>query len=169
MPGTHLPLHLAQVTRALTLQHIGERLTLISSQHGVSCQSRQVASLLHLGLESKIKSLITHAVTLTSSSRTITSIQPSQGSSSARLLTVDAFRTVFALAPHTLPGGSAAAAKLGILNEDLVESAPSSSGVMMLMGKAGQPTSIARHHDDPRWQLLSILNERSGIREALSS
>ena len=50
-PGTRLPLHLASVTRAPTLQHVWDRMNLISAQHNLSAPSKQAASLLMLAFE----------------------------------------------------------------------------------------------------------------------
>ncbi len=50
-PGSRLPLNLASITRAPTLQHISERINLISAQHNLSAPSREVASLLMLAFE----------------------------------------------------------------------------------------------------------------------
>lgn len=155
--GTHQALHLATVTRAPTLQHISERLALTASQHSLTPPSRQVASLMLLAFESKIKTLVTHALTLTSSSRTISSITPSTESENrTRTLNADAFKAAFSLAPHVLPYRSASAARL-------------------LSGSGGEETKVEevadeeRHSDDPRWQLLAILKERSGVREVMNS
>jgi hypothetical protein len=35
--------------------------------------------------------------------------------------------------------------------------------------KNDKPSGEERHSDDPRWQLLAILKERSGIREVMNS
>jgi len=155
--GTHQALHLATATRAPTLQHISERLALIASQHTLSAPSRQVASLMLLAFESKIKSLVTHALTLTSSSRTISSITPSNDSEGrARTLTTDSFRAVFTFAPHVLPYNSASAMRL-------------TSGKSPEESKLGRSGEEERHSDDPRWQLLAILKERSGVQEVMNS
>jgi hypothetical protein len=139
------------------MQHISERLALIASQHSLSAPSRQVASLMLLAFESKIKSLVTHALTLTSSSRTISSITPSNDfEGRARTLTAESFRSVFTLAPHVLPYNSASAMRL-------------LSGKQQDEPKPGRGGEEERHSDDPRWQLLAILKERSGVREAMSS
>ena len=50
-PGTRSPLHLASVTRAPTLQHVWDRMNLISAQNNLSAPSKQAASLLMLAFE----------------------------------------------------------------------------------------------------------------------
>lgn len=50
-PGSRLPLNLASMTRAPTLQHISERINLISAQHNLGAPSKDVASLLLLAFE----------------------------------------------------------------------------------------------------------------------
>ena len=50
-PGSRLPLNLASMTRGPTLQHIAERINLISAQHNLSAPSKDVASLLMLAFE----------------------------------------------------------------------------------------------------------------------
>ena len=53
-PGSRLPLNLASMTRAPTLQHISERINLISAQHNLGTPSKEVASLLMLAFEVSI-------------------------------------------------------------------------------------------------------------------
>ena len=50
-PGGRLPLNLASMTRGPTLQHITERINLISAQHNLTSPSKEVASLLMLAFE----------------------------------------------------------------------------------------------------------------------
>lgn len=50
-PGSRLPLHLASISRAPTLQHISDRVNLISAQHNLGAPSRSVASLMMLAFE----------------------------------------------------------------------------------------------------------------------
>lgn len=50
-PGSRLPLHLASVTHAPTLQHISDRINLISAQHNLAAPNRNVAHLLMLAFE----------------------------------------------------------------------------------------------------------------------
>jgi hypothetical protein len=50
-PGTRLPLHLASVTRAPTLQHVWDRMNLISAQNNLSAPPKEAASLLMLAFE----------------------------------------------------------------------------------------------------------------------
>lgn len=50
-PGSRLPLHLASMTRAPTLQHISDRINLISAQHNLGAPHRLVSSLMMLAFE----------------------------------------------------------------------------------------------------------------------
>lgn len=50
-PGSRLPLHLASISRAPTLQHISDRINLISAQHHLGAPSRTVASLMMVAFE----------------------------------------------------------------------------------------------------------------------
>ena len=56
-PGSRLPLHLASTTRAPTLQHISDRINLISAQHNLGAPSRMVSSLMMLAFEVPLFSL----------------------------------------------------------------------------------------------------------------
>jgi hypothetical protein len=62
-PGSRLPLHLASVTRAPTLQHISDRINLISAQHNLGAPPRTVSQLMMLAFEvrqaSSLHSLLT--------------------------------------------------------------------------------------------------------------
>lgn len=49
-----MPLHLASVTRAPTLQHISDRMNLISAQHNLGTPQRTVASLMMYAFEVSI-------------------------------------------------------------------------------------------------------------------
>ena len=49
--GSRMPLHLASVTRAPTLQHIMDRMNLISAQHNLGQPHRTVASLMMYAME----------------------------------------------------------------------------------------------------------------------
>ncbi|KZT43096.1 hypothetical protein SISSUDRAFT_978692 [Sistotremastrum suecicum HHB10207 ss-3] len=153
-PGTHLPLHLAQNTRAPTLQHISERLALISAQNNLSAPPKQVSALMLLAYEAQIKRLVTYALTVTSSSHAISSINSSSLHSNPQTLSISSFEALLSLAPHVLPNGSAAAMKLASGENESELSASSAK---------------ERHHDDPRWQLLALAKERSGIREVLGA
>lgn len=50
-PGTYIPVHLASVTRAPTLQHMSERVALISAQHNLAPPTKTVASLMMVACE----------------------------------------------------------------------------------------------------------------------
>jgi hypothetical protein len=93
---------------------------------------------------------------LTSSSHAITSIKPSAPHTSRNTLTTSAFDTLFTVAPAALPSKSAAAVRLtssgdgdGRDAEDLIIS------------------DDRREPDDPHWQLLALLKERSGVAQEL--
>src|ERR1700732_1932279 len=95
-PGSRLPLHLASVTHALTLQHVVDRVNLICAQQNLSMPTRTASSLVLLAtqvsllnnlssfscstdlrLQAYLKQLVTQAIALSSSSHAITSITPS--------------------------------------------------------------------------------------------
>ncbi|TDL23800.1 hypothetical protein BD410DRAFT_787080 [Rickenella mellea] len=155
-PGTYLPLNLASLTRAPTLQHITERVALISSQHNLGPPSKSVSQLMMLAYEAKLKQLITQAMSLTSTSHAITSIQLSDNSAtrraSAQPLSASSFDTLFTLRPAVLPTQSAAALRLSLGEPDIFDH---------------DVQFKERHTDDERWQLLAMLAERSTVREAL--
>ncbi|KAJ8586000.1 hypothetical protein M405DRAFT_382907 [Rhizopogon salebrosus TDB-379] len=153
-PGSRLPLHLASISRAPTLQHISDRVNLISAQHNLGAPSRAVASLLVLAFEAKLKQLITHALSLTSTSHAIASITPSAPHSHNRVLTASSFDTLFTLSPAVLPNKSAAAMHLAIGDNDIVDD----EDVVLLKD---------REVRDQRWQILALLAERSTVNEAL--
>lgn len=50
-PGSRLPLHLAAITHGPTIQHIQDRVNLISAQHNLGTPSKTVSSLLMLAFE----------------------------------------------------------------------------------------------------------------------
>lgn len=62
--GSRMPLHLASVTRAPTLQHIAERINLISAQHNLGPPPRTVASLMVYAFEVRTRSFDSHDSTL---------------------------------------------------------------------------------------------------------
>ncbi|TFK94187.1 hypothetical protein K466DRAFT_536690 [Polyporus arcularius HHB13444] len=151
-PGSRLPLNLASITRAPTLQHISERINLISAQHNLSAPSREVASLLMLAFEAKLKQLITQALSLTSASHAITSIQPTETHSHSYVLPASAFDSLFTVSPAVLPNKSAAAMRLAV-----GENEPSEDDYVMK----------DREVKDERWQMFALLGERSTVKEAL--
>ncbi|KAF5316043.1 hypothetical protein D9619_006200 [Psilocybe cf. subviscida] len=128
-PGSRLPIHLHASTRAPTLQHVTDRVNLICAQNGLQNPARNVPALMTLACEAKLKQLITHALTLTSTSHAISSIAPALPSSSSGLhahfpahshgsrppvLTPDSFHTLFTVSPADLPNGSAAAMRFAM-------------------------------------------------------
>ncbi|RPD64413.1 hypothetical protein L226DRAFT_533693 [Lentinus tigrinus ALCF2SS1-7] len=151
-PGSRLPLNLASMTRAPTLQHISERINLISAQHNLSAPSKDVASLLMLAFEAKLKQLITQALSLTSTSHAITSIRPEEPHSHSYVLPASSFDSLFTVSPAVLPNKSAAAMRLAV-----GENEPSEDDYAMKDRKV----------KDERWQLFAMLGERSTVKEAL--
>ena len=112
--------------------------------------------------KAKLKQLISQALSITSSSNAITSIQPSTASQSssrprsAHILTASAFDTLLTVRPAALPNQSAAATRL------------LSEGDSDARAFFDQETYFKeRHTDDPRWQILALLAERSTVRDAL--
>ncbi|KAI0060968.1 hypothetical protein BV25DRAFT_816944 [Artomyces pyxidatus] len=153
-PGFRPAVHLASSARGFTLQHITDRINLICAQHNIGA-SRNVSSLLSLAFEAKLKQLITQALALTTASHAITSIHPSAPHSSGHLLTASAFDTLFTMSPAVLPNQSATAMRLA-----LGENEPRDDPVL---------TDDRREPDDPAWQLLALLRERSAVNQAMHS
>ncbi|KAF8573598.1 hypothetical protein K439DRAFT_1374917 [Ramaria rubella] len=153
-PGTHLPQHLCSITRTITQQNVAERIALISAQNSLGPPHKAVSQLVILALEAKLKHLVTHAISLTSTSRTISSIHPSSAISS-RPLSASSFDTLFTLAPAVLPYQSAAAMRLA-LGENEYDWAEENTD---------KTKQDERHSDDPRYQLLTLLQNRSTVRE----
>ncbi|KAH9935941.1 transcriptional regulator of RNA polII, SAGA, subunit-domain-containing protein [Epithele typhae] len=151
-PGSRLPLNLASMTRGPTLQHISERLNLISAQHNLGTPSKEVASLLMLAFEAKLKQLITQALSLTSTSHAITSIRAAEPHSHSYVLPTSSFDSLFTVSPAVLPNKSAAAMRLALGDNE-----PSEDDFILK----------DRETKDPRWQLFALLGERSTVKEAL--
>ncbi|EJF64257.1 transcriptional regulator of RNA polII, SAGA, subunit-domain-containing protein [Dichomitus squalens] len=151
-PGSRLPLNLASMTRGPTLQHIAERINLISAQHNLSAPSKEVASLLMLAFEAKLKQLITQALSLTSTSHAITSIRAAEPHSHSYVLPAASFDSLFTVSPAVLPNKSAAAMRLAIGENEPAED---------------DFTMKDREVKDQRWQLIALLSERSTVKEAL--
>ncbi|KAL7280759.1 hypothetical protein ACG7TL_005703 [Trametes sanguinea] len=169
-PGSRPPLHLASMTRAPTLQHISERINLISAQHNLGAAPKEVASLMMLAFEvsskscvyisgktnilvqAKLKQLITQALSLTSTSHAITSIRATEPHSHSYVLPASSFDSLFTVSPAVLPNKSAAAMRLAIGDNEPAEED------VVLKNKDLQ---------DKRWQLFALLGERSTVKEAL--
>ncbi|GJE90977.1 transcriptional regulator of RNA polII, SAGA, subunit-domain-containing protein [Phanerochaete sordida] len=150
--GARPPLHLASVTRAPTLQHIVERINLISAQHNLGQPPRAVASLMMYAFEAKLKQLITQALSLTSTSHAITSIKAS-GRSTTSHLSATSFDTLFTVSPAILPNRSAAAMRLALGDSDSYDD--------------DLPLKN-RETRDYKWQMLGLLGDsRSTVKEAL--
>ncbi|KAF9221355.1 hypothetical protein BS17DRAFT_711643 [Gyrodon lividus] len=153
-PGSRLPLHLASISRAPTLQHMSDRINLISAQHNLGAPSRAVGSLMMVAFEAKLKQLITHALSLTSTSHAIASINPSVPRSNNRVLTASSFDSLFTLSPAVLPNQSAAAMRLAVGENEVMDD----EDVVLLKD---------REVRDQRWQILALLGERSTVKDAL--
>ncbi|KAL6304584.1 transcriptional regulator of RNA polII, SAGA, subunit-domain-containing protein [Sparassis latifolia] len=149
--GSRLALHLGSSTRSFSLQHMAERINLISAQHNLSPPLRAVSSLMMLAFEAKLKQLITQALALTSTSLAITSIRTSSKHSHNHLLSATSFDTLFTISPAVLPNKSAAAMRLALGDNDEEEDFPLKDGEVK----------------DQRWQMLALLGERSTVKEAL--
>ncbi|OJT06384.1 hypothetical protein TRAPUB_2758 [Trametes pubescens] len=151
-PGSRLPLHLASMTRAPTMQHISDRINLICAQHNLGAPSRDVASLMMLAFEAKLKQLITQALQLTSSSHAISSIRAAEPHSHSYVLSASSFDSLFSVSPAALPNKSATAMRLAVGDNDTTED-----------------DVILKNKDmrDRRWQLFALLGERSTVKEAL--
>lgn len=104
--------------------------------------------------QAKLKQLITHALSLTSTSHAIASITPSTRHSHSRVLTASSFDTLFTISPAVLPNKSAAAMRLAIGDNDIMDD----EDVILLKD---------REVRDQRWQILALLGERSTVNEAL--
>jgi hypothetical protein len=171
-PGSRLPIQLASSTRALAIQYISERINLVLAQHNLGAPSKLVAPLIMLAVEvglmshavdfdlistqAKLKQLITHALTLTSSSPAISSINTSQPHT-ASTLSATSFDTLFTLSPAALPNKSAAA--MHLMSERPHGKEVDEEEVKLLRDKETR---------DYRWQLLALLGERSTMKYALS-
>ncbi|KAF8636401.1 hypothetical protein AX17_003583 [Amanita inopinata Kibby_2008] len=170
LPGTRVGIQLHSMTHAPTIQHVADRINLICAQNNLSAPSRTVSSLMNLACEAKLKQLITHAITLTSTSHAITSITPSSSSlqprrhlhhhphNKAPVLTTTSFQTLFTLSPTDLPYKSATAMRLA-----LRPSIPSYED------DDREDMTVLKNHEirDHRWQIMALLAERSTVRESL--
>ncbi|KAI0320878.1 transcriptional regulator of RNA polII, SAGA, subunit-domain-containing protein [Amylostereum chailletii] len=154
-PGSRPAVHLASSVRHFTLQHISDRINLISTQHGLNSPSKTVASLMALAFESKLKQIIMQALSLTTSSHAITSIHPSAPHTSGSILAASAFDTLFTVAPAILPNRSAAATRLINGEHETID-----DPIL---------TDERREPDDPHWQLLALLRERSTVNQILQA
>ncbi|KAJ7221706.1 transcriptional regulator of RNA polII, SAGA, subunit-domain-containing protein [Mycena pura] len=162
-PGSRLQVHLAATAGMPTVAHIAERMNLICAQNNLGAPSRAVPSLMNLACEAMLKQLLTHALTLTSTSQTISSITPSTNRASHAtrtqpVLTTASFNTLFTVSPADLPNKSAAALRLGFMGEEDGQ-ADSDRDIVLLKD---------REVRDQRWQILALLSERSTVREVLS-
>ncbi|KAH9479580.1 hypothetical protein JR316_0008175 [Psilocybe cubensis] len=170
--GTRVAIHLHASTRAPTLQHVVDRMKLICAQNNLNDPSRTVSSLMTLACEAKLKQLITHALTLTSTSHAINSIAPSTSTSSQTIsglvhhhfpqkppvLTADSFHTLFTISPADLPNKSAAAMRFAVSPSSIDDDEDQRAALL----KESQVR-------DPKWQLMALLAERSAVRDVLKS
>ncbi|KAI0725417.1 transcriptional regulator of RNA polII, SAGA, subunit-domain-containing protein [Fomitopsis betulina] len=151
-PGSRLPLQLASIGRGFTLQHISDRMNLVCAQNNLGAPSKVVSQLMMLGFEAKLKQIISQALSLTSSSLAITSIQTSRKKTNNFILPVSAFEALFTISPAVLPNRSAAAMRMTLGDNE---------------GSAEDLPLRENENHDERWQILSLLSERSTVREAL--
>ncbi|KAK2463700.1 hypothetical protein APHAL10511_004451 [Amanita phalloides] len=166
LPGTRVGIQLHSMTHAPTIQHIADRINLICAQHNLGAPVKAVSSLLNLACEAKLKQLITHAITLTSTSHAITSITPSSSSpqrhalhpQKAPVLTTSSFRTLFTLSPADLPYRSATAMRLALMPSLLSEEEEDREDMARLKKYETR---------DHRWQIMALLAERSTVRDGL--
>ncbi|KAJ8515729.1 hypothetical protein ONZ45_g6899 [Pleurotus djamor] len=157
-PGSRPPLHLLSITRAPSLQHVVDKVNLVCAQHNLAQPSRLVATLVNIAFETHIKKLITHALTLSSTSNSISSINPSEPRNRSHTLTLAAFETLFTVAPASLPNNSAAVSRLSV-----------DDGSRYLDGDDEPAILKDREVRDQRWQMFALLSERSTLKEALRS
>jgi len=159
--GSHMPVHLAATAGAPTVQHIADRMNLICAQNNLAAPNRSVPSLMNLACEAMLKQLLTHALTLTSTSQTISSITPSTSRSphsrTQPVLTTSSFNTLFTVSPADLPNNSAAALRLGFMGEEDGQ------------GDIDRDVVLLKDREvrDQRWQIVALLGERSTVREVL--
>jgi len=158
-PGSRLPLHLASVTHALTLQHVVDRVNLICAQQNLSMPTRTASSLVLLATQAYLKQLVTQAIALSSSSHAITSITPSSHTHSTTHLRLSTFSALLTLSPALLPNDSAAARKLA-LGEESEFYQNEDEDVVLLKD---------REVRDQRWQMIALLGERSTVKETLKT
>ncbi|KAJ6598021.1 transcriptional regulator of RNA polII, SAGA, subunit-domain-containing protein [Mycena sp. CBHHK59/15] len=160
-PGSRLPVHLAATAGAPTVQHIADRMNLICAQNNLGAPSRSVPSLMNLACEAMLKQLLTHALTLTSTSQTISSITPSTSRAphprTQPVLTTASFNTLFTVSPADLPNKSAAALRLGFMGDE--DGHGDNDGDVVVLKD--------REVRDQRWQIVALLGERSTVREVL--
>ena len=92
------------------------------------------------------------AISLTSTSQAITSINPSSSSNRGHILTASSFDSLFTVCPAVLPNKSAAAMRFALGENDTVDDEYFPQG---------------REVGDQRWQIFGLLTERSTIKQAL--
>ncbi|KAH7879138.1 transcriptional regulator of RNA polII, SAGA, subunit-domain-containing protein [Lentinula edodes] len=154
-PGSRPSISLSTMSRAPTVQHITERINLVCAQHNLHAPQRNVATLMHLACEVKLKQLITHALTLTTQSLAISSVSMAKSSQSSKILSTAALEALFTISPADLPNKSAAVMRsaLGDRDEDDEDD--------------GIPILKNREVKNPRWQIAALLAQRSAVRETL--
>lgn len=106
-----------------------------------------------LPLQAKLKQLITHALSLTSSSHAISSIQGVSKPSTTYPLSASSFDTLFTISPASLPNKSAAAMRLAFGENEVDD----------------EYLAKEREVNDHRWQMFALLGERSTVKEALKT
>jgi hypothetical protein len=106
-------------------------------------------------MQAKLKSLIMQALAMTTTSHSVSSIHPSAPHSSGHRLSASTFDTLFTISPSVLPNRSAAATRLTLGENDTRED-------QILANDDREP-------NDPRWQILALLRERSSVNEMASA
>ncbi|KAF7305185.1 hypothetical protein MKEN_01233700 [Mycena kentingensis (nom. inval.)] len=162
-PGSRLPVHLASTSGLPNVNYMAERMNLICAQNNIGQPTRAASSLMNLACEAMLKQLLTHALTLTSTSQTISSIAPSSSRHPnlrpQPVLTTSSFHTLFTVAPAEIPNKSAAALRLNFIGDDDGSADSERDNIALLKD---------REVRDQRWQILALLSERSTVREVLS-
>ncbi|KAH8826597.1 transcriptional regulator of RNA polII, SAGA, subunit-domain-containing protein [Flagelloscypha sp. PMI_526] len=164
-PGSRLPVNLLATSNATSLQHISDKINLVAAQNNLANPNRNVATLMQLALEMKLKQILGQAISLTASSDVIESIHPSEQSSLRRRrdsvhLDSSAFESLTMMNPSILPNGSSAMRELRVLGPN----DPSD-------GDPDKEIAFLRDQElnDPRWQIVALLGQRSTVKDALRS
>ncbi|KAJ3859762.1 transcriptional regulator of RNA polII, SAGA, subunit-domain-containing protein [Lentinula novae-zelandiae] len=156
-PGSRPSISLSTMSRAPTVQHITERINLVCAQHNLHAPQRNVATLMHLACEVKLKQLITHALTLTTQSLAISSVSMAKSSQSSKILSTAALEALFTISPADLPNKSAAVMRSALGDRD-EDDEDEDDGIPILKN---------REVKNSRWQIIALLAQRSAVRETL--
>ncbi|EIM86736.1 uncharacterized protein STEHIDRAFT_139515 [Stereum hirsutum FP-91666 SS1] len=158
--GSRPSVHLASAARGFISQHIIDRINLICAQHNLNTPTKNVSSLLIVAFEAKLKQLITQAITLTTTSHSVTSIHPSGPHSTGPRLSATSIDTLFTVSPAVLANPSAAIRKLS--SGDPEQGTRTYAGDDVVMDEKRDP-------DNEAWQLLALLRDRSTVEQAIQS